>query len=185
MKVVCALVLFALPAFGGVKSAAPANLEIETQVEVDAAPAKVFRALGEVAKWWNDEHTFSGSSRNLTLEVKAGGCFCESWKDNGVQHGTVIQWKRNELVRLRSALGPLLELPVDGVLTFAIAADSTKSKLTLTYRVGGSAELALDKLAPIVDRVLSEQLMRLKAHAEGDLKNSLGTPRGLSSDAGQ
>jgi hypothetical protein len=36
----------------------------------------------------------------------------------------------------------------------------------LTYRVSGPSDAGLDKLAPVVDRVIGEQYKRLKSLAE-------------------
>jgi hypothetical protein len=75
--------------------------------------------------------------------------------------------RRNELVRLNGALGPLQELAVTGGLTFAIKADGpTATELTVTYRVSGDARHGLDKIATVVDGVIGLQARRLKAFAE-------------------
>ena len=50
---------------------------------------------------------------------------------------------------------------VTGVLTFQLVPDGNATVLTLAYRVNGASGSALDKDAPAVDRVLSEQFVRL------------------------
>jgi hypothetical protein len=69
-------------------------------------------------------------------------------------------------LRLQAWLGPLQELPVSGVLTFATGRREDATRLRLTYRVAGAPEAGLDKLAPAVDAVLGEQARRLKAFIE-------------------
>jgi uncharacterized protein YndB with AHSA1/START domain len=74
---------------------------IESTVTADAPPASVYRDLIRVALWWNPEHTWSGSARNLKLSPSAGGCFCEKLVDGGsVQHGRVIFAQPGKLLRL-------------------------------------------------------------------------------------
>src|SRR5690349_292974 len=97
---IAALAVPCAPAFAGVKSATASSFEIVHQLEVEATPAALFKALGEVSKWWSSDHTYSGNSANLKLELSTGGCFCESWRTGGVVHGTVINVRKDALVRL-------------------------------------------------------------------------------------
>ena len=84
----------------------------------------VYRELGQGRRWWDPAHTWSGSARNLKLEPKAGGCFCEKLADGGsVQHGRVIFAQPGKLLRLEGALGPLQDMAVTGVLSFNLAPD--------------------------------------------------------------
>src|SRR4051794_23077400 len=88
-----ALILAALisaPARADVVDATDAGFAIKVAVDVDAAPAAVFRALTtQVGRWWSADHTFSGSSSNLTIDPQPGGCFCEKLPGGGVQHMVV------------------------------------------------------------------------------------------------
>jgi hypothetical protein len=49
---------------------------VKRTVTINAAPGKVYAALIAPAGWWN--HTFSGDPKNLYIEPKAGGCWCET-----------------------------------------------------------------------------------------------------------
>jgi pimeloyl-ACP methyl ester carboxylesterase len=163
-----ALALAACPPAGAaLSSVSPSGFLVTQRAELKAEPAAVFNAIGDVGKWWNKDHTFSGASSNLSLELRAGGCFCERWGQNSVEHARVIFVDRNRAVRLEGSLGPLQEMAVQGIMTFAIAPAAGGSALSLTYRVRGSSDAALDKLAPAVDRVLEEQFKRLAAFASG------------------
>jgi uncharacterized protein YndB with AHSA1/START domain len=143
-------------------SQAPESFVIEHKVELSGPPSKAYRAISDVARWWDKEHTWSGSAANLSVKAEAGGCFCEKWKDGSVEHGRVIWAQTDKMMRLSSALGPLQELAVSGVLTFALEAKGANTQLTFTYRVSGDRSHNLDKLAPVVDKVLGGQLARLK-----------------------
>jgi hypothetical protein len=50
---------------------------VKLTYSIQAAPDEVYRRLIHIGDWWDSEHTFSGDAHNLTIEEKAGGCFCE------------------------------------------------------------------------------------------------------------
>ena len=139
--------------------------------EVNATPQRVFDAIGQVDRWWNVEHSYSGRGANLHLDLSAGGCFCERWDTGSVQHAQVVYVdRRNSTVRLLGALGPLQARAAHGVLTFAAAPLDGKTVLTVTYRVVGPADVGLDKSAAGVDQVIGDAAARLARFAGG------GTP---------
>lgn len=160
-----------------VKTATDGGFLIETQVNLKKAPAAVYAALGQVGRWWSDDHTFSGKARNLSLSLSAGACFCERWreggqgnqgtKDNSVEHGRVVAARSGQMLRLQSALGPLQEMALIGILTFALdPGPEGSTNLKLTYRVRGADGQGLDKLAPAVDGVLTQQVARFGRFVE-------------------
>src|SRR5262245_51920379 len=52
---------------------------VKFEVNVNAPAAKVYDALvGQVGSWWNPEHTYSHDAKNLSIDARPGGCFCES-----------------------------------------------------------------------------------------------------------
>ena len=73
---------------------------------VDATPASTWRDLTRVSLWWDPAHTWSGSARNLKLEPKAGGCFCEKLP-TAVRYSTGGYLPSPENAPLQAALGPL------------------------------------------------------------------------------
>jgi uncharacterized protein YndB with AHSA1/START domain len=160
----------ALDVHAEVKSATGDGFVIVHSRRVDAAPEKVYALLPAVDRWWNSDHTWSGDAANLSLKAEAGSCFCERWKDGGVEHGRVIMVMRDQLLRLQTALGPLQGRAVTGVLSFQLKPDESAggkaTLLTLTYVVNGSSASALDKSAPAVDGVLGEQFERLVRYIE-------------------
>lgn len=130
--------------------------------EVAAPPARTFAAISAVQHWWSSEHTWSGDAANLSLKAEAGGCFCERWTHGSSEHGRVIMVRDNELLRLDSALGPLQEYAVSGILSFRLeAGENDTTRLDVDYRVNGASASALDQIAPAVDQVLALQIDRL------------------------
>ena len=125
------------------------------------------KSLGEIGRWWSPSHTFSRDAANLSLELRAGGCFCERLKDGGsVQHLQVVYAAPGEGLRLRGALGPLQVEGVDGTLSWTLKPAEGGTSLTQSYVVGGYIRSGMEQWAPKVDRVLEEQLQRLKSFVE-------------------
>ncbi len=149
----------------------PSGFIVTIRREVRATPQQVFDAFGRIDQWWNGEHTFSGSAANLSLGMTAGDCFCERWNGNSVMHAQVIYVAKGSVVRMRGSLGPLQDLAVTGVLTFATGAADGKTILKFVYRVSGSPDAALDKLAGPVDGVMNEQATRLVSFIENGKAN--------------
>ncbi|MCW0234443.1 MAG: SRPBCC family protein [Ferrovibrio sp.] len=163
MLLLCALGgLMACNARAEVSEAASDHFLIGFSARVEAPPAKVYVALGEVARWWSAEHTWSGTAANLSLKAEAGGCFCERWAAGSAEHGRVVMALKNELLRLDAALGPLQERAVNGVLSFSLQPmDDGATRLDVDYRVNASSGSGLEQIAPAVDNVLAMQIDRL------------------------
>jgi hypothetical protein len=146
------------------------SFHIESVVLAEGVPRSVYAALVRLSQWWDPAHTWSGSARNLSLDARAGGCFCEKLKGGGsVQHARVVFAHPGQLLRLEGSFGPLQEMPVQGVLTYAFAPDGPGTRVTMTYRVAGAFSMDPAKLAPLVDEVLTSQLERFKASTSTEI----------------
>jgi uncharacterized protein YndB with AHSA1/START domain len=162
------LILFALRADASVTTVSPNGFVVTLDATVAANRDRVYRALvGDVGAWWSSEHTFSGDSRNLSMDARPGGCLCERLPGGGgVEHLRVVFARPGELLRLSGALGPLQPSAVTGTMTWTLTASNDSTRVTLTYAVGGFREGGFADIAPAVDAVLSDQLNRLKAFVE-------------------
>ena len=162
------LLAVAGPAMAEVKSVTANGFEVATVGTIAAPADRVYAALGEVGHWWDPSHTFSRDAANLSIELRAGGCFCERLKDGGsVQHLQVVYAAPGQGLRLRGALGPLQTEGVDGTLSWTLKPAESGTNVTLSYVLGGYIRSGMEQWAPRVDRVLDEQLQRLKRYAEG------------------
>jgi hypothetical protein len=160
-----AALLVTVPALAEVQEARDGFFRIRSVILVEASPAAAYRALVRVPAWWDPAHTWSGSSKNLSLDARAGGCFCEKLKGRGsVEHARVVFAQPGQLLRMNGALGPLQEMPVTGVLTYTLAPDGPGTRVTLTYQVSGVMSMAADKLAPLVDQVMGAQFERFRGY---------------------
>ena len=159
--------LAASSAPAAVVDAQPGGFQVRSTVQIAAPPDKVYAAFAHVGRWWSSVHTFSRDASHLTLDPRVGGCLCEALPNGGsAQHLTVIYVAPGQELRLKGALGPLQTLGVEGVLDWVIKPAGAGSEVTWTYTLGGYMPGGLASLAPPVDRVVGEQLGRLKAYLE-------------------
>jgi hypothetical protein len=144
------------------------GFEIRETVHVAASSDKSYAALLEPARWWSSDHTFSGSAANLKLDARAGGCWCETVPGGGsVEIMRVVNVAPGKIIRLRGALGPFQGLGVDGAMTWSVKGGAEGTDLTFSYTIGGYAKDGFDGLSKAADRVLAEQLDRLKKLLDG------------------
>lgn len=153
-----------------IKQAAADGFFLAYSAPLEVTTATAYADLVQVQKWWNGEHTWSGKAANLSLKPEAGGCFCERWPGGSAEHGRVIMALPGKLLRLDTALGPLQEFALKGVLSFWLREDDYgKARIDLEYRVNGASASGLDQFAPQVDDVLGAQFSRLlRFIASGD-----------------
>jgi hypothetical protein len=161
--------------------AAPASAEVvrttddsfvsRHEVVVEASPKEVWLALISPADWWQSEHTWSGSAKNLTLMPRAGGCFCETIPEvnepgrftleGSVEHMRVIQAYPESALRMVGNLGPLQSEPVNGVLTIAISKVEKGTRIVWEYNVGGPMRYEVPVISKAVDGVMGVQIAAL------------------------
>jgi hypothetical protein len=159
------LLLAASPAAAEVKSSSAAGFEVERKASVPAPPAAVYAQIARIGDWWNPEHTYSGKGANLSLALEAGKCFCERLDNGGsIEHLRVVYADPGTgVIRLQGGLGPLQSEAVSGTFSWALKAVDGGTEITQNYVVAGAIRGGADKLAPLVDMVLGEQLDRLAA----------------------
>lgn len=164
--IAAATLAIAAPAQAEVKQTWEAGFRLESKATIAAPPEKVWAALGQIGKWWSSAHSWSGDAANMTLDVRAGGCFCETLPNGGgVQHGVVVMAMTGKTLRLSAPLGPMQDEGLSAALTFSLKAVEGGTEVVMTYNVGGARPETVG-FAKGVDGVLSEQLGRLKRYAE-------------------
>ncbi|KGI79146.1 hypothetical protein [Oleiagrimonas soli] len=173
MKIVYALACFAslvcmTPARGEVVQRAADGFHVRAQADLRGTPQQVYADLLRIGRWWNPAHTYSGDAAHLSLQARAGGCFCERWKGGSVEHARVIAALPDHSLVLDGALGPLQPMAVTGVLQFTLKAHDHGTRVEVDYRVNGASLSGLDALAPAVDQVIGEQVRRLAAFSDGE-----------------
>jgi len=165
LALIGALLLVPHAARAEVAAATPQTFLIRAEAVVALQPEEAWRRVLRVERWWDGAHTYSGDARNLRLDARAGGCWCERWgQGQSVEHMRVVLVTESQGVRtlrMTGGLGPLQPMGATGVLELTVSSDPAGAKLTMTYRVSGEPGLALDQIAPAVDGVLMDQFGRL------------------------
>jgi len=162
---VAALLLTAGAARAEVTDKSAAGFEVTEKATVAAAPGKVWDTLLRPSRWWSPQHTWSHDAKNLAFD--ASGCFCETLKKGAVRHMTIVYAESGALLRLSGALGPLQTTGASGHLGVSLKPVGAGTDVVLTYDAGGYAKGGLAEVyAAPVDRVLGEQLARLKKAVE-------------------
>lgn len=147
-----------LAAHAEILGSAPGGFVVRESVTSALAPSAAFKRFTNIAAWWSSDHTFSGSAKNLHLDARAGGCWCETLANGGVRHMEVIYVEPGKALRLTGGLGPLQSMAVVGTMDVTFAPAGVGTKVTMTYSAAGYTLDGLDKIAPAVDRVLGEQM---------------------------
>ena len=170
-NIVTVLILFVIlagPLRGEVVETTAAGFLVRNTAAINAPPATVYAALTDgVGGWWDPAHTFSHNARNLSVDAKPGGCFCERLPDGGgVQHMSVVYASPGKLLRLTGAIGPLQEAALTGTMTWNLLQAGGGTTVELIYTVGGFRAGGFRDISTVVDGVLRGQLARLKALVE-------------------
>jgi uncharacterized protein YndB with AHSA1/START domain len=161
------VLLFGAPAQSA-PEIAPNGFLVKLDVSINAPAAKVYEVLvGKVGSWWNPEHTYSHDAKNLSIDARPGGCFCEKLPNGGgIEHLRVVYVAPPQVVRFSGALGPLQASGVAGSMTWKLTGAADSTRLDLSYSVGGFIPGGFEKIAPAVEAMLREQLDRLKLFVE-------------------
>ena len=172
-------------AFAEVADSSANGFTVKTSITIQASPAEVYRRLiHNVGDWWNAQHTFSGDARNLTIEEKPQGCFCETLPGQGaVRHMEVLRFAPGKALVLSGALGPLQSLAATGSMTIQLSPGDAGTKMDVTYAVAGYLTAGMNSWAAPVDSVITEQFTRLKNYLEhGSPAAPLRTPPAQTSE---
>ena len=172
-RMLCGLLMWAVGgpstvAHGAVVDASPAGFTVENSETVPVTADAAWQALvADVGRWWPADHTWWGDASKLSIDARAGGCFCEIDGPRQAWHMSVHFVDPGKLLRMTGGLGPLQGLGLHGALEWRLAAVEGGTRITLHYRVGGYSPDDLSKFAPVVDQVQAQQLGGLARHLRG------------------
>lgn len=143
------------------------GFKISLQQSTSLSAPKTYAALvDDFSEWWDASHSYSGKAENLSLNLERH-CMFEQLPHGGfVRHMEIVYHQPGQALRMTGGLGPLQEMGVTGCLAFILTSENEQTKISLTYQVTGFSGQELDKLAPVVDQVLADQLARLQKYCE-------------------
>ncbi|MEO5721938.1 MAG: ATPase [Chthoniobacterales bacterium] len=131
----------------------------ETDVAVN--PKAAYEAFVQISAWWSDAHSFSGAAKNISIEPKAGGCWCETLAEGGsVRHMTVVHANPGVVLVFSGGLGPLHFMGVAGSMKVSFKVQNNGTQVSIAYAVGGHDPDNFQAIAKAVDGVLGEQMKR-------------------------
>lgn len=163
--IIGAVALVSNPVGAAVVQSGPNGFALRHSVNLVIPPDKAFSAIGELPRWWGKDHTYSGDSANLSMSLRPGGCFCERLeKGGGIEHMRVTLVQPGERLLMTGALGPLLFEGVSGVMDLKVEKIAGGARVTMDYRAAGFANNNATTLAPLVDKVLGEQLRHYREY---------------------
>ena len=129
--------LAALLATAALAVAAPASAEVVSrtadgfvlrfQSGMDTTPEDMIGTVGELPKWWDGAHTYTGDNDNLSLDFTPGGCWCETLADGTQFHHAEVVSITDDTVVFNAPLGPL---------------NGKATKAEMTFHIGGEGETA-------------------------------------------
>lgn len=140
---------------------------IEITSKVSKSQAEAYIQFTRIHEWWDSDHSWFGSAGNFYLEPEVGGCFCEVSGERQVQHMRVAFVDPTSEIRLIGGLGPLQMMGVHGAMSWKFEKIKDGTMIIHRYAVSGYARDGLDKLAPVVDAVQTNQVKRLVAKLDG------------------
>lgn len=169
-KQILAAGFLALGAFNAaqakVMNVSPNGFSVTHEATVKLAPREAYYAFLNIGAWWDKSHTFSGDPKNITIDAKPGGCWCEALPNGGfVKHMEVGQAAPGSRLVFHGGLGPLHFMGATGAMTVKFAATDGGTKVSLSYQVSGYDPDGFQKLAPAVDGVLGEQVAHYAARS--------------------
>ena len=144
---------------------APDGFVSDSSAVIGVKPARMWRALTNWSNWWDKAHSYSVKAEAIHLDPRGGGLLLERWDKNSVKHAVVLSAVAPSSLRMSGGFGPLQALPVNAILDFSLRGEGSGTRLTMTYRVAGTAANNLDTLAVPEDNVMSEGFSRLLNYA--------------------
>jgi len=169
MRVAIVLAAFtAAAAHAAVADSSANGFTVKIAVQIAAPPTDVYRKfVRNIGEWWNPAHTWSGSAKNLSIEEKPMGCFCEKLPDGGgVRHMEVVMITPGKTLVMTGALGPMQALAVTGNMRVIFVAADGGTTMEFTYAVAGYLPQGMNAFAGPSDAMLTEQTTRFKNYVE-------------------
>ncbi|MBN8529681.1 MAG: hypothetical protein J0M36_10660 [Caulobacterales bacterium] len=158
-----AILFAAAPAHAEVVSRSADSFTLMFAVGAEIDPADIPGALQALPEWWESSHTYSGDSKNLSLDLTPGGCWCERLPDNpAFDHGRTVSVSADRIV-FDAPFGPLRGKAAKAELSVTWPAANRGWRPTWTFVVEGPG---LGAMADSVDRVMATGFQRWMHYLE-------------------
>ena len=163
-----AVALLSAPqAEAAIKSQTDTSFDIVQTTTTKSPPERAYAALRDVGHWWDGAHSFSKNALNLRMDLRAGGCLCETLPEGGgVEHLHIGAVLPGQMVILHGGMGPLMFQAVTGTLTISFKPSGTGSEVTWRYTAAGAFDGGAGKWAGAVDGVIGAQASRMARYVD-------------------
>lgn len=116
-------------------------VQYEFEVDIEAAPSRVWRALtDQLSTWWLPDFHVLGSDSIVTLEPVPGGRLFEESGSKGLLWYTVLAVSTNESLSLAGYCTPEWGGPCSTLLTLKLAEHEKGTRLTVSDALYGRVE---------------------------------------------
>lgn len=156
-----AILLTAPAVHAEIVSSSPTHFVLRNETITRLSAEAAWTRLTDPASWWHPDHTYSGDSANLSLDVSAGGLWREDWDGGSVSHGRVLMVATGKALRMEAPFGPLQGVGAYTIWTITITPADGGAVIVFDEIATGPPTAKLDELAPAVDYVKGEALRRL------------------------
>lgn len=164
MAFAAAIALSATPAAAEVVERGPDHFVLRFELALETTPDDIYGAIGDLERWWDSAHTYSGDAANLTLPLEVGACFCEALVDGTTfEHGRVLQADPETGVEVDAPLGPLRGRATMARWSIGWSGANRGQALVMTFIVRGPG---LGAMADPVDGMMQGQFSRLAHYVE-------------------
>jgi uncharacterized protein YndB with AHSA1/START domain len=166
--ILAGLILAPLCANAEVVDSSSNGFTVKVAMTIKAPPADVYKKLvHDVGEWWNSAHTFSGSAKNLSIDDKPMGCFCEKLPGGGgVRHLEVVNAVPGKTLVMTGGLGPMQSIAATGSMRIQLAAAEGGTKFEMVYSVVGYLPAGMQVWAKPSEGMLTEQFTRMQNYIE-------------------
>ncbi len=131
------------------------------EADVPGDSQNAYEKFVSISSWWNSDHTHSGDSKNLSMDVSNGGCWCEALPNGGfVRHMEIVHAVPGRTLVLSGGLGPLAFMGISGAMVISFDKKDQTTHVTLKYSVGGYDPKGFMEIAKAVDGVIGIQFKR-------------------------
>lgn len=146
-----AALLAATPAAAEVVSKSDNAFTLRFALGLETTPEDIVAAVGDLPKWWDPAHTYTGDAANLSLTLEEGGCWCERLADGSVFRHAVVVAVEPRRVAMNAALGPLHDRATRSDLTWTIGSENRGWLVAMEFVVEGPG---VGAMADAVDGVM-------------------------------
>lgn len=147
-----ALGCLATPAAAEVVSKSANAFTLRFAVGLETTPEDVIVTVGDLPKWWDPAHTYTGAAANLSLALEEAGCWCERLADGSIFEHAMVTAVEPQRVAMNAALGPLHDTATRSDLTFAVGPENRGWLVSMDFVVEGPG---VGAYAEAVDGVMS------------------------------